>query len=100
MPAKDRRLLIATNNGGKLREFRNLACDLAIELVCLGDVAGIEEVEETGGTFAENASLKAAGYALQAGLTTLADDSGLVVGALGGRPGVLSHRYGCAIGFD
>lgn len=61
----------------------------------------IEEVAETGATFSENAQLKAAGYARQTGLAAVADDSGLEVAALGGRPGVLSARYGGdALTFD
>jgi XTP/dITP diphosphohydrolase len=101
MPAEDRRLLVATNNHGKLAEFRILLNDLPVELISLGDIGGIEEVDEAGSTFAENAALKATDYARQAGLPTLADDSGLSVHALGGRPGVLSARYaGAETGFD
>ena len=59
----------------------------------LDDITGLEPVVETGGTFVENASLKASGYAKQSGLLTLADDSGLEVEALKGAPGVLSARY-------
>jgi len=59
----------------------------------LDDIPGLEPVLETGGTFVENASLKASGYAKQSGLLTLADDSGLEVDALKGAPGVLSARY-------
>jgi len=86
-------LLIATSNAGKLRELRSLLVDLPLELLSLSDFPNIESVEETGATFAENASLKAAGYARQARVLTLADDSGLVVDALQGRPGVRSARY-------
>ena len=86
-------LLIATSNAGKLRELRSLLVDLPLELLSLSDFPNIESVEETGATFAENASLKAAGYARQARVLTLADDSGLVVDALQGRPGVHSARY-------
>lgn len=87
------RLLIATNNAGKLRELRNLLVDLPLELLSLSDFPNIESVQETGSTFAENASLKASGYARQARVLTLADDSGLAVDALRGRPGVHSARY-------
>jgi XTP/dITP diphosphohydrolase len=86
-------LLIATGNAGKLRELRTLLRDLPLELLSLTDFPNIRSVEETGSTFAGNASLKASGYARQARVLTLADDSGLVVDALGGRPGVHSARY-------
>jgi len=87
-------LLVATRNEGKLKELRELLGELPFDLQDLGDFPSIQPVPETGQTFAENASLKAVGYARQAGLLTLADDSGLEVDALGGAPGVLSARYG------
>jgi XTP/dITP diphosphohydrolase len=86
-------LLIATSNAGKLRELRSLLSDVPLELLSLTGFPNIQSVAETGLTFAENASLKASGYARQARVLTLADDSGLVVDALGGRPGVHSARY-------
>jgi XTP/dITP diphosphohydrolase len=86
-------LLIATSNEAKLRELRSLLAGLLLELVTLTDFPNVKSVDETGSTFAENASLKASGYAQQAKALTIADDSGLVVDALGGRPGVLSARY-------
>ena len=86
-------LLIATSNAGKLRELRTLLAELPLELLSLRDFPKIESVAETGSTFAENASLKASGYARQAKVLTLADDSGLVVDALNGRPGIYSARY-------
>lgn len=90
------RLLVATTNPGKLAEYRELLAGLRLELIDLG-MAGIgDEVPETGSTFAENAEIKASGYARKSGLVTLADDSGLEVLALGGEPGVLSARYGGA----
>ena len=89
-----RTLLIATGNPGKLREYRGLLKDASYNLVSLNDAGITSEVEETGDTFAENAWLKAAGYAGMSGLLTLADDSGLEVDALGGEPGVRSARYG------
>ena len=88
------RLLIATRNRGKIREFAALSADLDVAVVGLEDLGISVDIPETGGTFAENAMLKARGYALQAGCVTLADDSGLEVVALDGRPGVLSARYG------
>ena len=88
-----KKLLIATHNQGKVHELIAMLSGLAAELVGLDDLE-TDEVEEAGSTFAENAALKASGYALQTGLPALADDSGLEVAALGGRPGVLSARYG------
>jgi XTP/dITP diphosphohydrolase len=86
-------LLIATWNDGKRRELRQLLSDLPFAMVGLDDLPGLKPVLETGGTFVENASLKAKEYAKQSGLLTLADDSGLEVEALKGAPGVLSARY-------
>lgn len=87
-------LLIATNNRGKLREYQELLQGLRLKLILPSDL-GLGEVDfESGSTFEENASLKAKGYAGLSGLATLADDSGLEVDALGGRPGVYSARYG------
>lgn len=88
-----RKLVIATRNRGKLREFRRLFDGLPYEVLSLGDVGIEAEVEETGSTFEENAILKARGYAAMSGELTLADDSGLEVDALDGRPGVNSARY-------
>jgi len=86
-------LLVATRNVGKLQELRELLGDLPFDLYGLGSLPGVLEIQETGESFIENASLKAARYATQARLLTLADDSGLVVDALGGAPGVFSARY-------
>jgi XTP/dITP diphosphohydrolase len=86
-------LLIATRNRGKLNEFRQLLADLPVVLRSLSDFPQTTEVEETGSTFAENASIKALAYAAQTGMWALADDSGLAVDALGGAPGVYSARY-------
>ena len=88
------RLLIATGNPGKMREYAGLLRDITLELVSLRDLAITHEVEETGETFEENAWLKASEYAAISGLLTLADDSGLEVDALSGEPGVRSARYG------
>ena len=87
------RLLIATTNPGKVREYQQLLNGLNCELVGLSEVGIIQEVAETGSTYEENALLKAREYAALSGLLTLADDSGLEVDALGGRPGVHSARY-------
>ena len=86
-------LLVATRNEGKLAELQQLLRDLPLELYGLTDFPDVETVPETGESFVENASLKAAGYAAQTSLLTLADDSGLEVDALGGAPGILSARY-------
>ena len=91
--AGGRQLLIATGNSGKIGELKELLADLPLTLRNLEDFPNVSEVEETGATFEENAILKAKGYALQTGLRTLADDSGLEVDALGGAPGVFSARY-------
>lgn len=87
------RLLIATTNPGKVREYRALLDGLNVELVGLQDVGISTDVEETGATYEANAVLKARAYAEMSGLPTLADDSGLEVDALNGRPGVHSARY-------
>ncbi len=88
-----RKLLIATHNQGKVREYRELLSGLPLEVTYL-DAEGItREVEETGATMEENARLKASQYAELSGLWTWADDSGLEVDALGGAPGVYSARY-------
>jgi XTP/dITP diphosphohydrolase len=86
-------LLIATTNQNKLREYAAIFAGLPLELRSLRDLGIDEDVEETGATFAENARLKAEFYAARSGLPALADDSGLEVVALGGEPGVMSHRY-------
>jgi XTP/dITP diphosphohydrolase len=88
-------LLLGTSNPGKLREFSVLLADLPVRLVSLRD-AGLEslEIAEPYETFGENAVHKALAYAHASGMMAFADDSGLMVDALGGRPGVYSARYG------
>lgn len=86
-------LLIATNNRGKIRELERLLAGMPLTLRSLKDFGIDEDVAETGSTFTENAMLKAAGYAGIAGIPTIADDSGLVVDHLDGKPGVQSARY-------
>ena len=85
-------ILVATTNPGKVRELRAML-DADVEWTSLADFPGIGEVKEDGATFAENARKKATEYAKATGLWTLADDSGLVVDALGGAPGVNSARF-------
>jgi XTP/dITP diphosphohydrolase len=87
------RLLIATHNPGKLSELTRLLGDVPFDLVSLADVGINHQVDETGETFEQNATLKAETYARLSGLPTLADDSGLEVDALDGEPGVRSARY-------
>jgi len=87
------KLLLATNNQAKVREYRSLLSAVPYELVTPGEVGITTTVEETGGTFAENARLKASLLAAESGLWALADDSGLEVDALGREPGVRSARY-------
>jgi XTP/dITP diphosphohydrolase len=87
-------ILVATGNPGKVSEICCLFTGIRLDFRSLADFPDIVEVEETGSTFAKNAELKASGYAKQTGLWSLADDSGLEIEALGGRPGVLSARYG------
>jgi len=87
------RLLIATTNPAKLAEYRLLLGGFALELISLAEAGIAEKPEETGRTFAENALLKARFYFARAGFPTLADDGGLEVDALGGEPGLKSHRW-------
>lgn len=86
-------IIIATRNSGKLREFQTLLRPLRSEILSLKDISIGNEFEETGQTFAENARLKAIAYSSLIKLPVLADDSGLEVAALGGRPGIHSARY-------
>jgi XTP/dITP diphosphohydrolase len=89
-----RKLLVASGNPGKLREYRQLLGDIPYQLVSLTDFGITEEVEETGETFAENSLLKSTTYARLSATLTLSDDSGLEVDALNGEPGVHTARYG------
>jgi XTP/dITP diphosphohydrolase len=87
------KLLLATNNKGKIREYRSLLSGIPFELITPAE-AGIDtEVEETGDSLEENAGLKATLLAAESRLLALADDSGLEVDALNGEPGVKSARY-------
>lgn len=90
--AAGKTILVATTNQGKVRELRAMLGD-AVEWRTLADFPQANEVEEDGTTFAENARKKATEYARATGLWTLADDSGLVVDALDGAPGVKSARF-------
>lgn len=92
-PLQPIQIFLASSNPGKLREYRVLAGDSPIEVALLPNFSEIPAFEETALTFAENAAGKAMHYSRFATGTVLADDSGLVVPALGGAPGVLSARY-------
>ncbi len=87
------RLLIATTNPGKLGEIKGFLSDLSVALVGLDDIGVGDFPEETGISFQENAILKAKFYAEKSKLPTLGDDGGLEIDALGGEPGVKSHRW-------
>ena len=92
-----RRIVLATSNRGKLAELRPLLADAGFDLVTQGEL-GVDDAVEDGRTFVENALIKARHAAAATGLPALADDSGLVVPALGGAPGLLSARYAGAHG--
>ena len=87
-----KRLVLASSNPGKIREFRELLAPLELEVVPQGEL-GVAEAEEPHATFVENALAKARHASSQARLPALADDSGICVAALGGEPGVHSARF-------
>lgn len=87
-----KRLVIASHNEGKVAEIRELLAPHGVEVVSAGEL-GLDEPEETGDSFLENALLKARAAAATSGLAALADDSGLAVPALGGAPGIRSARW-------
>lgn len=86
------RLVLASSNAGKLREFNSLLAHFGFEVVRQADL-GVTDAEETGLSFVENALIKARHASQVTGLAALADDSGLVVDALGGQPGIYSARF-------
>lgn len=92
MTATATRLVLASGNRGKLAEMGSILADFGLDLVAQGEL-GIDDVDETGATFVENALLKARHAARKSGLPALGDDSGLCVDALGGAPGLYSARY-------
>ena len=92
MCGKNRKILVGSGNPGKLAELRDMLGG-EIKWVGLADFPDVGEIAEDGESFAENAQKKALGYAKATGLWTIADDSGLVVDALNGEPGVRSARY-------
>jgi XTP/dITP diphosphohydrolase len=97
LPAK---ILLATTNQGKVREIQDLVRDLPVQFLSLSDVGPVPDVLENGATFDENAEKKARSIADSTGIVTLADDSGLCIDALNGRPGVKSARYAAEAASD
>lgn len=97
---KTKKLLIATNNKGKVKELQDLLKDTGLEILTPADINLNLEVEEDGTTYAENAAKKAVAFAHASGLVSLADDSGLEVDALNGAPGIYSARYHPKSGAD
>ncbi len=93
VPVPRKKLLLATGNEGKVRELRDMLSSLPLDILSLQDYPGLPEVEETGRTFKENAVLKAETIANLTGEMVMADDSGLEVEYLEGRPGVYSARF-------
>lgn len=91
------KVVLASNNKGKLKEFSSILADAGISMVAQGDL-GVSEAEEPYATFVENALTKARHASRSTGLPALADDSGLCVAALGGAPGVYSARYAALAG--
>ena len=91
MPLPDK-IVLATGNPGKVREIRRILGELGVEVVPQTEL-GVGDADETGSSFVENALIKARHASLMTGLPAIADDSGLVVDALDGRPGVYSARY-------
>ena len=87
-------ILIGTGNHGKVTEIKRVLKDLPLKLHVVTDFPGLRQPDECGGTYAENAIIKAQSYAEQTGLWTLADDSGLEVASLNGLPGLRSARFG------
>ena len=87
-------MILASNNAHKLEEFRAIFADMGIEIIPQSAAGCHFEVDETGETFEENAYLKAVAVTRATGQPAVADDSGLVVDALNGEPGIYSARYG------
>ncbi len=100
LPPPHSKVLLATRNTGKLREFRTLLLPAAWQVLSLSDLTIPHDCDETGDTFSANARLKALEYSTMTDLPVLADDSGLEVFALGGRPGVHSARYAGPLASD
>jgi XTP/dITP diphosphohydrolase len=88
-----KKLLLATTNAKKLKELQEILADLPVQCLGLRDFPNVKNVPETGETFEENARIKALGYAVQTGVLTLGEDSGICCDALDGAPGVYSARF-------
>ena len=88
-----KKIVLATHNQGKIREFQKAFAEIGWQAVPIADIAEVEDPEETGTTFEENALQKARCYAKAVDLPVLSDDSGIIACALGDRPGVYSARY-------
>ena len=87
------KLLIATTNPGKLREYKEFLADLPVQLVSLSDVGIIDDIEETGKTYKENSQTKALFYARKSGFPAISDDGGIEIKALNNEPGIKSRRW-------
>lgn len=87
------RLLIATTNPGKLREYKDFLSDLPVSLVSLSDVGINDDIEEIGKTYEENSQQKALFYAKKSGLPAISDDGGIEISALNNEPGIKSRRW-------
>jgi XTP/dITP diphosphohydrolase len=88
-----KKLLIATTNPGKLREYKDFLSDLPVKLVSLSDVGINDDVKETGKTYKENSQKKASFYAKKSGLPAISDDGGIEISALNNEPGIKSRRW-------
>ncbi len=88
-----KQLILATKNKGKMREIKEILKDLPMNFISLDEIEFNDDIAETGKTFEENAIIKAKTIGEKTGFLTLAEDSGLVVDALGGRPGIYSARF-------
>src|SRR3989338_5881490 len=88
-----KKLLIATTNPGKLREYKDFLSDLPLKLVSLSDVGIVDDIEETGKTYKENSQMKALFYAKKSGLPSISDDGGIEISALNNEPGIKSRRW-------
>ena len=90
---KEKRIIFATGNAGKMREIRAILSDLGLPVLSMKEAGVVLDIVEDGKTFAENAKIKAMAVWKQTGGVVLADDSGLAVDYIGGEPGVYSARY-------
>src|SRR3990167_2037422 len=88
-----KKLLIATTNTGKLREYKDFLSDLPVKLVSLKDIGITDDVEEKGKTYEENSRAKALFYARKSGLPAISDDGGIEIHALNNEPGIKSRRW-------